>query len=32
MGASLIASLPALVLVLAAQQYVKEGVIAGSGR
>jgi multiple sugar transport system permease protein len=32
MGASLIASLPALVLVLAAQRYVKEGVIAGSGR
>lgn len=32
MGASLVASLPALVLVLAAQRYVKEGVIAGSGR
>lgn len=32
MGASLIASLPALVLVLAAQRYVKEGVITGSGR
>jgi len=32
LGASLIASLPALVLVLAAQRYVKEGVIAGSGR
>jgi multiple sugar transport system permease protein len=32
MAASLIASLPALVLVLAAQRYVKEGVITGSGR
>ena len=32
MGASLVASLPALVLVLAAQRYVKEGVIAGSSR
>ncbi|MFB4349481.1 carbohydrate ABC transporter permease [Microbacterium sp. CR_7] len=32
MGASLIASLPALVLVLAAQRFVKEGVIAGSSR
>lgn len=32
MGASLIASLPALVLVLAAQRYVKEGVITGSSR
>ncbi|GAB3595746.1 carbohydrate ABC transporter permease [Microbacterium tumbae] len=32
MGASLIASLPALVLVLGAQRFVKEGVIAGSGR
>lgn len=32
MGLSLVASLPALVLVLAAQRYVKEGVIAGSGR
>lgn len=32
MAASLVASLPALVLVLGAQRYVKEGVIAGSGR
>lgn len=32
MGASLVASLPALVLVLGAQRFVKEGVIAGSGR
>lgn len=32
MAASLIASLPALVLVLGAQRYVKEGVITGSGR
>lgn len=32
MGVSLLASLPALALVLGAQRYVKEGVIAGSGR
>lgn len=32
MAASLVASLPALVLVLAAQRYVKEGIITGSGR
>ncbi len=32
MGASLIASIPALVLVLAAQRYIKEGAVAGSGR
>lgn len=32
MAASLVASVPALVLVLAAQRYVKEGVITGSGR
>ncbi len=32
MAASLVASLPALALILAAQRYIKEGAVAGSGR
>lgn len=32
MGASLVASLPALVLIFAAQRYVKEGITVGAGR